>query len=144
MVVIYRKAKAPAKRTSKSALTPIVLDQICKAGLPKPVLEYHFMPPRKWRFDLAWPEWKVYLEIEGGVFMRPVRHVDGCLVTAISKRTGRRYTVRAGGGHNTGPGYEKNLEKYNAAAVLGWRGLRYTTDMIQTWKFLDDLREVLL
>ena len=56
--------------------------------------------PRMWRFDFAWPAYRVAVELEGGIF--------------------------TGGGHNRGMIYTSNCQKYNAAAILGWRVLRYT------------------
>ncbi len=61
--------------------------------------EYKFHPKRKWRFDFADPANKVAVEIDGGVF--------------------------AGGRHTRGAGFRADCEKINAAAVLGWRVLRY-------------------
>ena len=35
---------------------PVAFDVVCKAwGLPVPVAELRFAPPRRWRFDWAWP-----------------------------------------------------------------------------------------
>jgi very-short-patch-repair endonuclease len=62
--------------------------------------EYLFHESRRWRFDFAWPEKKIAVEVEGGVFIR--------------------------GRHTRGSGFEKDAEKYNAAALRGWRVLRYT------------------
>lgn len=67
-------------------------------GIPVPQTEYRFDGSRKWRFDLAWPDQKIALEIEGGVW--------------------------TGGRHNRGSGFVKDIEKYNRAACLGWRVLR--------------------
>mgnify|MGYP006149714629 CR=1 FL=1 len=36
------------------------------AGIAEPVKEHKFHPKRKWRLDLAWPEEKLAVEIEGG------------------------------------------------------------------------------
>ncbi len=69
-------------------------------GLPSPVREHRFHPVRRWRFDYAWPEEKVALEVEGGVW--------------------------TGGRHTRGSGYVADLEKYNAATVAGWRVVRVT------------------
>lgn len=33
--------------------------------LPKPEMEYRFDPSRKWRFDFAWPDKKVAVEVDG-------------------------------------------------------------------------------
>lgn len=39
-----------------------------KAGRYEPefVREHRFHPTRRWRFDFAWPDEKVALEVEGG------------------------------------------------------------------------------
>lgn len=67
--------------------------------------EVSFHPERKWRFDFAWPEIAVAMEIEGGVFQKK-------------------------GGHTTGSGYTKDCEKYNEAIYLGWTILRFTTAQV--------------
>jgi hypothetical protein len=74
------------------------------AGLPAPIREHRFAPPRRWRFDLAWPSLRLALEIEGGTW--------------------------TGGRHVRGKGYEDDCEKYNAAALAGWIVLRVTTAML--------------
>ena len=81
-----------------------LLWQVKATGLPEPVPEYRFAPPRRWRFDLAWPAHKVAVEIEGGTW--------------------------TGGRHVTGTGYERDAEKYNEAALLGWTVLRVTPAMV--------------
>jgi hypothetical protein len=74
------------------------------AGQPLPVREYKFHPIRKWRFDLAWPERRVAVELDGGTW--------------------------SGGRHTRGSGYQKDCEKLNTAVRGGWRVLRYTqTDL---------------
>jgi len=70
----------------------------------RPTTEYKFHPQRRWRFDFAWPNHKVAVEIEGGSWVR--------------------------GGHNRGVGYQKDCEKYNAATAMGWRVFRLTGHMI--------------
>lgn len=90
-------------------------------GLPEPVTEYRFAPPRRWRFDYAWPAAKVALEIEGGTW--------------------------TGGRHVRGKGYERDVEKYNAAALAAWTVLRVTTGMIRdgrAFALLDAARTRLL
>ena len=67
-------------------------------GLPAPVREHRFHPVRRWRFDYAWIEHKVALEVEGGVW--------------------------TGGRHTRGAGFVGDMEKYNAATVAGWRVVR--------------------
>jgi very-short-patch-repair endonuclease len=70
-------------------------------GLPEPVPEYVFAPPRRWRFDFAWPPLRVAVEVEGGAWV--------------------------GGRHTRGKGFEADAEKYNTAALLGWIVLRFTS-----------------
>lgn len=73
-------------------------------GLPPYHREYRFHDTRRWRFDFAWPERNVAVEIEGGVWTR--------------------------GRHTRGKGFENDCEKYNAAVLLGWRVLRFTGAML--------------
>ena len=72
--------------------------------LPEPEEEYKFHPDRRWRFDFAYPDKKIAIEIEGGVYSR--------------------------GRHTRPIGFIKDCEKYNAATMLGWRILRYHVDSI--------------
>lgn len=73
-------------------------------GIPEPTYELIFCPPRKWQFDLSWPDYKVALEVEGGVFTR--------------------------GAHGSVEGILRDMEKYNAAGLLGWRVFRVTPDAL--------------
>jgi hypothetical protein len=49
---------------------------IAAAGLPAPVREHRFAPPRRWRFEYAWPAHRLALEVEGGTWTGG-RHVRG-------------------------------------------------------------------
>ena len=79
--------------------------QCLHAKLPVPLPEYRFAPPRRWRFDFAWVEYRVALEQEGGVWVR--------------------------GRHTRGKGYLGDLEKYNSAAIAGWAVIRCTPEQVQ-------------
>lgn len=81
----------------KSSQLSVLL--LTSLGLPEPVPEYKFSPVRRWRFDYAWPEQHVAVELEGGCFIS--------------------------GRHSRGVGMRKDCEKYNAAIELGWLVLRY-------------------
>jgi hypothetical protein len=83
---------------------------IVAAGLPAPIREHRFAPPRRWRFDYAWPAHRLALEVEGGTW--------------------------SGGRHVRGRGYEADCEKYNAAALLGWTVLRVTPGMLRDGRAL--------
>lgn len=84
----------------KLVLTPLQHVQIhCRVmGLPMPLDEFLFTKVRNWRFDIAWPDYKVALEIEGGAF--------------------------TGGRHTSGVGFVKDMDKYNEAAIQGWCVIR--------------------
>lgn len=69
------------------------------ADLIPPETEFRFHPERKWRFDFAWPEQKVAVEVDGGVF--------------------------SGGRHTRGMGFIRDCEKLNMACEMGWKVLRY-------------------
>ena len=71
------------------------------ADWPDPEAEYRFHPTRKWRFDFAFPQVKVAVEIQGGNFI--------------------------GGRHNRGGQQAKDFEKLNAAVRLGWSVLQFGT-----------------
>lgn len=70
--------------------------------LPSGESEHHFAKAagRAYRFDRAWPEQGVAVELEGGVY--------------------------SGGRHVRGKGFEGDCEKYNLAEELGWKLFRFT------------------
>lgn len=78
---------------------------LCRATkIPIPVPEFKFHPTRKWRFDWCWPEQKLALEVQGGLFVN--------------------------GRHSRGAALLKEHEKLNAAAALGYRVLFVTPGQI--------------
>lgn len=81
-------------------------EQFFGADFPAWETEYSFSPARKWRADFAWPEKKVLLEIEGGIY--------------------------ASGAHTRGKGFEEDCEKYNNAVLLGWRVIRVTGNQVKS------------
>ena len=68
-------------------------------GMPAPETEYIFYSKRRWRIDYAWPDVKLAIEIEGGVYSK-----------------GRHVRPR---------GFVGDLEKYNMLTECGWVLLRY-------------------
>jgi len=96
-----------------SRLEAILVNRLERAGLPPPVREYRFHPRRRWRFDFAWLDQKIALEIEGGGFVE--------------------------GRHHRGAGFAADCSKYAEALILGWRVLRITPRMIDNGAALDYL-----
>jgi hypothetical protein len=93
-----REASPPAP-----AARPSLLTQLRLAGLPEP--EFRFAPPRRWRWDLCWPDRLVAVEVQGGTF--------------------------AGGRHTRGKGYRNDCEKLNEGQLLGWLVLWVTPPMVK-------------
>lgn len=95
----------------------IILKIFTACGLPACVPEYRFDEVRKWRFDYAWPDQRVALEVDGGVW--------------------------TGGRHTRGSGFLKDMEKFNAAALAGWRVLRCTPREVTTAATIELIRRTL-
>ncbi|WP_018674859.1 helix-turn-helix domain-containing protein [Riemerella columbina] len=83
----------------------------------EPVKELKFHPTRRWRFDFAFVNEKLAIEVEGGVW--------------------------TGGRHTRGDGFLKDMEKYNEAARLGWRLLRTTPNQVETKQFISLIKNTL-
>jgi very-short-patch-repair endonuclease len=71
------------------------------------VREYRFDPVRRWRFDFAWPDLQLAVELQGGIF-------------------GRK------SGHNTGAGIRNGMEKLNRAQIAGWTVLQFYVDDVKS------------
>ena len=69
------------------------------------VKEFKFQKKRRWRIDYYLPQYRVGVEIEGGVWIQ--------------------------GRHTRGQGFIDDCEKYNQAQICGIRVLRYSADTIQ-------------
>ncbi len=80
------------------------------------VPEHKFHPTRKWRLDWADVKKKIAIETEGGVWV--------------------------GGRHTSGSGFIKDMEKYNAAVLLGWKLLRYTPQQFEAGIPIPDLEVI--
>lgn len=93
-----------------SELEAILLFQIRCARLSMPESEYRFHPGRRWRFDFAWPDRMLAIEVEGGTY--------------------------TSGRHNRAAGFAKDCEKYNEAAIAGWTVLRFTGEQVKTGEAL--------
>ena len=77
--------------------------------------EFKFHPLRKWRADYCFPRSKLLVEIEGGFW--------------------------SGGRHGRGGGAIKDMEKYNAAAILGYAVLRFTPQQANNYSALQVIND---
>ena len=81
------------------------------------VTEFRFHPPRRFRWDFAWPERMLAVEVDGGTW--------------------------SGGRHTRGAGFEADCRKINLGILAGWRVLRFTTDMVQSGEALTMIKGAL-
>ncbi len=112
-------AKMTAKRAPKapSALEERFARDLRALKVLEAQREYRFAPPRMWRFDFAWPEQRFAVEIEGGVWTN--------------------------GRHTRGSGFVADTEKYNAAALAGWKVLRFTEKSVRDGSAVELVAQVL-
>ena len=82
------------------------LSLVCRAlDMPEPKRELVFFKGRRWRFDFAWPELMVAVEVEGGIWVN--------------------------GAHSRGAHFLSDCEKYNTATRQGWKVFRFGTNMVK-------------
>lgn len=89
----------------------------CRCYKLTPQREVRFDEVRRWRFDFAFPDVKLAVEIEGGTWQA--------------------------GRHQRPVGFTNDIQKYNAASLAGWRVLRFTTDMVNSGEAIDVVRKAL-
>ncbi|WP_180072599.1 DUF559 domain-containing protein [Acinetobacter sp. YH12200] len=68
--------------------------------------EFKFHPERKWKADFHLVGKKILVEVEGGIW--------------------------SGGRHTRGKGYIGDMEKYNAATMMGFQVIRFSTDQVKS------------
>ena len=77
---------------------------IIASNLPAPVRQAKVIEGRDYAFDFYWPQHGLLLEVNGGTWKK--------------------------GAHSTGVGLRRDATKQNLAAILGFRTMIVTTDMI--------------
>lgn len=94
------KKNIPPKASKEKTWLGWNLQYWCNEHAVTLAFEHHFHPERGWRFDWAIPALKIAIEYEG-IFSQKSRHT-------------------------TVTGYTGDMQKYNAAQLLGWRIIRVT------------------
>ena len=79
----------------------LLAKQIANRKIPEPVREYRVWDQRRWRFDFAWPNYKIAVEVHGGLFIS--------------------------GRHSRGMGQQGDFDKMNVAQLLGWNVFQFST-----------------
>ena len=86
-------------------------------NLPGPQMEYRFDDTRRWRFDFAWPDCRLAVEVNGGEWSE--------------------------GRHSRGSGVAGDYEKLNAATIAGWRVLQFTGSQVRDGTAINTIRQAL-
>jgi very-short-patch-repair endonuclease len=108
---LWARAEAQARRRK---LEDLFEHQLLAHGLPKPEREFRFDAVRRWRFDFAWLEFGIAVEVDGGTLSR--------------------------GRHVRPQGFEADAEKMNAATTAGWKVFRYTSTHVRSGYAVAQLR----
>lgn len=90
---------------AKSDLEDWLETRLIQSGLTGYVREFQAINGRKWRWDFAYVDARLLIEVHGGTWGK--------------------------GGHSSGVGIRRDCEKLNAATVNGWRVLAFTGDMVK-------------
>lgn len=83
-----------------------LVGRIQRHGLPTPTLQVALIPGRRFRWDVVFPEQKVAVELQGGVF--------------------------ANGRHTRGAGFESDCEKAALGQIAGYICLSLTPGMVES------------
>jgi len=102
---------------SASQLEAELALQIKALGLPEPTREYLAIKGRKFRFDFAWLEQRLLVEVNGGTYTQ--------------------------GAHSTGRGIARDYEKCNLATLAGWRVLSFDGKSVKDGTAVEVIRQAL-
>jgi hypothetical protein len=112
-------SSVPRPRSKVAKASPQLFIQACLArGLPAPVPEYVFAPPRKWALDWFFPAQRLALEIQGALFTH--------------------------GRHTRGAALLKEHEKLNACAIAAIRVMFCTPDDVESGAIFPLLQKALV
>lgn len=98
------KRKNKVKGVKVESVGEAALIQQLRALKIEFVQEFQFNTTRKWRADFHIKNTKLLIEVEGGIW--------------------------SGGRHTRGKGYLGDMEKYNAATMMGYQVLRFSTEQV--------------
>ena len=111
------KPKAKAKKQSAGSKGEQALAAQLQAAGVSFEREQLLIPGRRFRFDFVITGSDLVIEVEGGTW--------------------------SGGRHTSGVGFRSDCWKYNKALELGYRVLRYTTDMVTKGEAIAQVVDIL-
>lgn len=102
---------------SKSALEAELALQIRALELPEPIREYQAIKGRKFRFDFAWVDARLLVEVNGGTYTK--------------------------GAHSTGQGIARDYEKIRLGQDCGWKVYPFDGKAIKSGEAVEIIRKAL-
>ena len=121
----YKKINKPKRRSKRPASVrkervvsegEAVLSQHLRAHKIKFEQEFQFKADRKWRADFHLIGMGILVEVEGGIW--------------------------SGGRHTRGKGYLGDLDKYNAATMMGYQVIRFSTEQVKSGKAIEQIEKM--
>lgn len=113
-----RKAKRPASVKKERVVSEgeAILSQHLRTLKIEFEQEFKFHPTRKWRADFHLKGKKILVEVEGGIW--------------------------SNGRHTRGKGYLGDLEKYNAATMMGYQVIRFSTEQVKSGSAIEQIEKM--
>ena len=109
------KSVRSAKASGPSALERQFAIQCAMSGLPDHEAEFVAIPGRKFRFDFAWTDHRLLVELHGATWTK--------------------------GRHTRGGGFRRDREKMRLAQALGWTVYEFTSEDINDSTAINSVRE---
>ena len=105
----------------KQSLEDVFAAHIERYGLPEPVRQFRFDDtPVDWRWDFGWPQYKLLVEINGGIYQDPPT------------------------GHRSTKGLVRDYAKLNAATQRGWWSMTFETKAVESGEAVRTVEEFIL
>jgi len=113
-----RKAKRPASVKKERVVSEgeAILSQHLRTLKIEFEQEFKFHPSRKWRADFHLKGKKILVEVEGGIW--------------------------SNGRHTRVKGYLGDLEKYNAATMMDYQVIRFSTEQVKSGKAIEQIEKM--
>ncbi len=113
-------AKTLIKEATQS-LEDQFAEHVERYGLPEPIRQFKFDDtPVDWRWDFGWPQYKLLVEINGGIYQNPPT------------------------GHRSVRGLVRDYAKLNAATQRGWWSMTFETKAVESSEAVRTVEEFIL
>lgn len=101
----------------KTPVEDLMNDQLIAAGIDGFERNVRFIPKRRFEADFYWPDLKLCLEVDGGVWLPK-------------------------GGHTSGEGYTRDRERDVEALLHGILTVRYTSKQVRSGYAIDTFKQI--